>query len=103
MFGLAIALVAICTIVFIGAITFDFTEFLYDVGLDFNLMVAIILPIAVAIGIWISYCVISKRTTIFRRNMGIAASGGLMGAFLAAFLPFWIVFILLIAIALFDM
>ena len=74
-----------------------------NVVLDFNLMVAIILPIAVAIGIWISYCVISKRTTIFRRNMGIAASGGLMGAFLAAFLPFWIVFILLIAIALFDM
>jgi len=46
--------------------------------------------------------VISKRTTEFKRNMGVAFSGGLMGAFLAAFLPFWIVFILLIAIALFD-
>jgi len=103
MFGVAIALVAICTIVFFGAITFNFVEFLYDISFNFDLIFIIIILVAIPIGLLISYNIISKRTTIFKRNMGIAISGALMGAFLAAFLPFWIVFILLIAIALFDM
>ena len=102
MFSTAIALVAICAIFFFGAVSVNFTEFLYDISLNFNLMFIIIFPIALTLGIWISYCVISKNTTVFKRNMGLAFSGALMGSFLAAFLPFWIVFILLIAIALFD-
>lgn len=103
MFGVAIALVAICTIVFFGAVTFNFVEFLYDISFNFDLISIVILLFAIPIGLVISYNIISKRTTIFKRNMGLAISGALMGAFLAAFLPFWIVFILLIAIALFDM
>jgi len=103
MFGVAIALVAVCTIVFFGAITFNFVEFLYDISFNFDLIFIVIILFAIPIGLLISYNIISKRTTIFKRNMGIAISGALMGAFLAAFLPFWIVFILLIAIALFDM
>ncbi len=103
LFGTAIALVAICTLIFFGAITVDFFDFLYEVSFDSNFIALIVLPIAIPIGIWISYCVISKKTTIFKRNMGIAFSGALMGAFLASFLPFWIVFLLLVGIALFDM
>lgn len=102
MFSTAIALVAICALVFFGVISFNFIEFLYNIDIDTNLMIIILLPPALVAGMWISYSIISKRTTIFRRNMGLAISGGLMGSFLAAFLPFWIIFILLIAIALFD-
>jgi hypothetical protein len=102
MFSSAIAIVAISAIVFFGYIILNFTEFLYKIEIVSNLAFVIILPVAVVSGILISYSVISRRTTIFRRNMGLAFSGALMGSFLAAFLPFWIVFILLIAIALFD-
>ncbi|WP_455392927.1 hypothetical protein [[Eubacterium] cellulosolvens] len=102
MFSSAIAIVAICALIFFGLISVNFIEFLYDISVNFNLTLVILIPIAAIAGIWISYNIISKRTTTFKRNMGLAFSGALMGAFLAAFLPFWIVFILLIAIALFD-
>jgi hypothetical protein len=103
MFGTAIGLVAICTLVFFGAITINFAEFLYSLEVSADIFVWLIIGLAIPIGTWISYNVISKKTTIFRRNMGLAVSGALMGAFLAAFLPVWIIFVLLVAIALFDM
>ena len=103
MFGTAIGLVAICTLVFFGAITINFAEFLYCLEFDADIFVWIIIAVAIPTGILISYNVISKKTTIFRRNMGLAVSGALMGAFLAAFLPVWIIFVLLVGIALFDM
>ena len=102
MFGVAIALVVVCTLVFFGAITINFFEYLYETTVNSDLALGIIIPISAIIGIWLSYGVVAKRTSTFRRNMGLAFAGALMGAFLASFLPFWIIFILLIAIALFD-
>lgn len=102
MFGAAIAIVAICTIIFFTIIAIDFTEFLYNIDINLNFMVLGFLPIVIVLGSWLSYNIISKRTTVFKRNIGLAFAGALMGAFLAAFLPFWIIFILLIAITLFD-
>ena len=102
LFGSAISIVTVCTIIFIIAITFDFAVFLYDVDLNITQAIWYVFPIGLLVSIWLSYCIFSKRTTEFRRNMGLAISGALMGSFLAAFLPFWIIFILLIAITLFD-
>jgi hypothetical protein len=102
MFGMAIGLVAVCTIIFFGIIAFNFIEFLYDFSWDSELIGWSILPLAILFGGWISYSIISRRTTVFRRNMGLVFVGALMGAFLAAFLPFWFIFILLIGITLFD-
>ncbi len=102
MFGVAIALVAICTIVFFSIIAVEFIQFLYDFDWDINLIGWLLLPLAVILGGILSHFIIAKRTSIFKRNIGLAFVGGLMGAFLAVFLPFWIIFILLIAITLFD-
>ena len=102
MFGSAIAVVAICTIIFFGIIMFYFLDYLYNFNWDLEFLTWGIIPLAVPFGIWLSYNIISSRTTRFRRNVGLAIAGALMGSFLAAFLPFWIVFILLIGITLFD-
>jgi hypothetical protein len=102
MFGVAIALVVVCSLVFFGAIVVNFFEYLYETSVNSDLALGFIIPVSAIVGVWLSYGVVAKKTTIFRRNMGLAFAGALMGAFLASFLPFWIIFILLIAIALFD-
>jgi hypothetical protein len=102
MFGVAIGLVAICTIIFFGYISLYFIEFLYVYEMDYDTATIFIIPLSVILGIWLSFNIISKKTTTFRRNIGLAFAGAFMGAFLASFLPFWIIFILLIAISLFD-
>ena len=101
-FGAAIALVGICTMLFFILIALDFVGFLYDLVFDPDIAFWSILPLAIFLGGVLSYLIVSKRTTVFRRNMGLVLAGALMGAFLTAFLPFWIIFILLIAITLFD-
>ena len=102
MFGVAIALVAVCTLLFFTIITLNFAEFLYNFDWSSDLVVLSVLPVAILLGGWLSYNIISKGTTVFKRNFGLVFAGALMGAFLAAFLPFWMVFILLIGITLFD-
>jgi MFS family permease len=102
MFGVAIGLVAVCTIIFIGYISLYFFEFLYEYEVDYDMATLFIVPISAIFGVWLSFNIISKKTTTFKRNIGLAFAGAFMGAFLASFLPFWIIFILLIAISLFD-
>jgi hypothetical protein len=102
MFGSAIGLVAACAVIFFGFIALDFIDFLYEIDLDSDLALWGIIPFAIIIAFILSTSIISKRTTVFKRNIGLAVVGALMGSFLAAFLPFWIIFILLIGISLFD-
>ncbi len=102
MFGVAIALVAICSILFFSIIAINFLEFIYDSDWDIDILLWGILPFAAIIGGLISFLIISKKTTVFRRNIGLTLAGALMGSFMATFLPIWLIFILLIAISLFD-
>ena len=102
MFGSAIGLVAICALIFLGYTIFGFYESIYEEDFNYDLITWIVIPVSIVLGGWLSYNIISKRTTTFKRNIGLAIAGAFMGAFLASFLPFWIIFILLIAITLFD-